>query len=379
MNKKILFIVIATGIILLLDAIGYFTLSCMPDTQNTSATTSPTVAPSLHTEVLSISANPQTVSSPTFEDQIAAWNLAYDAGARGQTLLYTWSQLEPKKEVYDTSELSRSIDNLGKRFVLHLNIAVLNTTTKETPSDLKVVPFKSSQMRERFKSLIDAVVPIIGSVTYLAIGNEVDVYLSSHPDEWDAYREFYEDAAEYVRAKLPGVKVGVTVTYDGATGSNADKILALNKKSDIGAFTYYPLDANFYPLGSEAVSIALPKMVEIAGGQPVVIQEMGYSSSSLLKSSEKEQASFVTNALKTWVRVGKRISFIDFWLMHELTQDQVNELAAYYGMPQNEELKACLGSVGLRRSDGTPKPAWQALIEGGRAVGLPVYNGASDK
>ncbi len=141
----------------------------------------------------------------------------------------------------------------------------------------------------------------------------------------------------------------------------------------------YPLDANFYSLGPEAVSIVLTKMVELAAEQPVVIQEMGYSSSSLLKSSEKEQASFVTNALKTWVRVGKRISFIDFWLMHELTQDRLNELAAYYGMPQNEELKACLGSVGLRRSDGTPKPAWQALIEGGRAVGLPVYNGASDK
>lgn len=356
-------------LITVLAALGYFTLMYKPAS---NAEIEPNFT-ARQGKVLSISANPPTVSSPTVENQVAAYNLAYDAGARGQTLLYFWIQLEPQKGVYNTSELSQSINNMGNRFVLHLNIAVLNTTAKETPSDLKGELFNSSQMKERFKSLINALAPIIGSkVTYLAIGNEVDAYLSSHPDEWDTYRVFYEDAAQYIRAKLPGVKVGVTVTYDGATGSNAAKILALNKKSDMWVFTYYPLGANFNPLGPAAVTTAFPKMVDLAGGKPVVIQETGYPSSSLLKSSEKDQADFVTNAFNAWVKVGERISFIDFWLMHELTQSQCNELASYYGMPQNEELKAYLCSVGLRRSDGTPKPAWQALIEGARAMGLPV-------
>jgi hypothetical protein len=39
-------------------------------------------------------------------------------------------------------------------------------------------------------------------------------------------------------------------------------------------------------------------------------------------------------------------------------------------MPDATELKAHLGSTGLRRAGGAPKAAWKALVEGAQATGL---------
>jgi hypothetical protein len=79
------------------------------------------------------------------------------------------------------------------------------------------VPFDSPKMIARFHALIDALAPIIdGHFLYMSIGNEVDVYLANK-HEWAAYKTFYDDAVVYVHQKLPGIKVGVTVTFDGET------------------------------------------------------------------------------------------------------------------------------------------------------------------
>ena len=55
------------------------------------------------------------------------------------------------------------------------------------------VPFDDPQMLERFKALIDAILArSTHPIRYLSIGNEVDVYLAAHPQEWAAYTTFYD-------------------------------------------------------------------------------------------------------------------------------------------------------------------------------------------
>ena len=50
----------------------------------------------------------------------------------------------------------------------------------------------------------------------------------------------------YVHAVAPWVKVGVTVTYDGAVGQKG-QVADLNSRSDIFILTYYPLGPRFIP------------------------------------------------------------------------------------------------------------------------------------
>src|SRR5262249_49248860 len=135
---------------------------------------------------------------------------------------------------------------IGTRgFEVLLNIQIINTVARETPSDLDGQTFDSAVLRDRFHALIDAIAPRLNPhFRYLAIGNEVDVYLATK-GQWKAYQTFYEEAVDYVHKVLPWIKVGVTSTFDGATMRSPKEVAALNAISDVYIITYYPLKDNF--------------------------------------------------------------------------------------------------------------------------------------
>jgi hypothetical protein len=111
-------------------------------------------------------------------------------------------------------------------------------------------------------------------------------------------------------------------------------------------------------------------MVGLAGRGQVILQEVGYPSSTLLASSELTQAQFVTDVFRAWTPRIARIPFLNFFLLHDLPAPTCKELASYYGLPHDQNFQAFLCSVGLRHADGRPKPAWSALVKGARAAGL---------
>lgn len=324
--------------------------------------------------VLGIVADPRMIPPPTSDDYLAAVELVRAAGARGQFLPYTWSALEPTPGTYDVSDLTTGVRYLGgiRDMQLYVSIAVVSTSLKETPADLEGVPFDDPLMKSRFHALVDALAPELSDphVAYVAIGNEVDPYLGA-TNEWSAYQNFYEDAAAYVRAKVPGIKVGVCVTYRGANGQYKQEIAGLNRTSDIWATTYYPLNADYTPIGTPPVHDDLRRMVSLAGGRPVVVQEIGYPTASVLNSSEQQQADFLRNVFDEWAAIGGSIPFLNIFVLHDLTPDTCATIAAREGKPDNAALQAFLCSVGLRQQDGTPKLGWQAVVDGAARTGLP--------
>jgi hypothetical protein len=176
--------------------------------------------------------------------------LVYDAGARGQYLFFTWRSLEPDAKVYDFSGLDGLVQFVtphGFQRIL-VNIAPINSFPKETPPDLAAASFNAPEMKARFRALLDAVRPHLPSiVAYLSIGNEVNLRFAQYPEEWRAYREFYLDALSYAHQIMPGRKVGVTVTFDGAVGPDAANTSNLTALSDMLVFTYYPLGPELHP------------------------------------------------------------------------------------------------------------------------------------
>jgi hypothetical protein len=332
----------------------------------------PTSAPQA-TRVLSISASPRLIPEPTVREWLEATGMAYDAGARGAFADWRWSSLEDAPGVFNLSEPQEDMDFLGRSqdLTLLIGLQVVNTSERELPADLLAVPFDSPEMQVRFHRLIDVLAPFFDRhVRYLSVGNEVDVYLGRHPEEWGAYESFLDDASAYVHSVAPWIQVGTTITYGGATGVNAERVKALTGGREVLIFTYYPLDADFRARLPDAPLTDFPLMVDMAGGRPVILQEVGYPSSEELGSSERAQAEFVEQAFLAWQSEAERIPFLNYFLLHDLTPEMCGQLQDYYGL-RDPGFEAFLCSLGLRQADGTPKEAWQTFLDATRASGIP--------
>ena len=69
--------------------------------------------------------------------------------------------------------------------------------------------------------------------------------------------------------------------------------------------------------------------------------------------------------------MGEAIPFLNYFLLHDFTAAMCDEMLVYYGLP-DEDFKAFLCTLGLRRADGTPKAGWEALRRASEDAGFPV-------
>lgn len=315
-------------------------------------------------QILAMATTPRLVPPPTLQDYLDAFRLTHDLGIRGNAFTEKWSTFEPDNGGLQVAKFAEDTNGYLAFYpdTSLLGLQVLNTTAKETPADLLNVPFDDPQMLERFNALVDAMLAgIEHPIRYLSIGNEVDVYLAAHPDEWDTYKTFYDGAVAHVHEVAPEIQVGVTVTYSGLL-AHTDKIMRLNEASDVFILTYYPLGAGFTADNPEAPLTDFPRMTELAGGLPVVLQEVGYPSADLLGSSEAEQAQFVRSVFSAWKTAGSAIPFLDYFLLHDFNEELCSSLETYYGL-KHPSFHAYLCTLGLRQANGTPKAAWQAFVD----------------
>jgi hypothetical protein len=354
---------------LLLAALLLFTGVSSPGPSMRASEGPVVVSSSLPATTLAISAFPQMEPEPKgdalIKTYVNALNLAVSAGAHGMYSSFTWKSLEPSAAQFKLDDINGMAYAASKGLSSLLGITLINTTAKETPDDLMDVPFDSPKMSQRFHALIDALMPDLNfSVRYMSIGNEVDVYLNNH-HEWEAYQKFYEDALAYVHQKAPWISVGVTCTFGGASGNAQKECATLNAKSDVIILTYYPLDATFKPLDPSVPLTDFPKMIELAGGKPVVLQEVGYPAGEVLDSSEHKQAEFVRNAFTAWRAAGGNIPFLNYFLLHDFTQKMCDDFGKYYGLPDSKNFNVFLCTLGLRKADGTPREAWQVFVDEG--------------
>lgn len=293
-----------------------------------------------------------------------------DAGATGNLVAKAWSELEPTTGDYTLDELMSSL-NVGTQTYdqsQFLGIQVLNTTVKETPPDLLPVAFDAPEMIQRFQQLFDAILPHLEEKThYVSIGNEVDVYLMAHPDEWKPYKQFYEAALTYIHQTAPWIKVGVTTTF-GGTLSAYEQVVDLNTMSDVFIMTYYPLKDGFGVRPPDSPLSDFPQMVKWAGDKPLILQEVGYPAAESWGSSEADQADFVRNVFKAWDADAVHIPFLSYFAMGDFSDELCKGFMTYYGLPDQQVFYDFLCTLGLLKVDGTPRQAWQAFVDGGNAM-----------
>lgn len=294
-----------------------------------------------------------------------------EAGANGELIAKTWSELESGAGAFTLDDFTGDITyrRTAYRQTFFVGIQLVNTLVKDTPPDLLDVAFDDPRMIERFKALIDALLPYFETdVRYLSIGNEVDVYLENH-NQWEAYKTFYDAAVAYVHEVAPWIKVGVTFTY-GGTKTMTDKVRALNEVSDVVILTYYPLESDLHVQPPDAPLQDFPAMLALTDDKPLILQEVGYPSAEQLGSSEAKQAEFVTHVYEAWDQAGDRIPFLSFFAMGDFSDQLTEQLSGYYGITGADNFTALLRTLGLRQVDGTPKLGWQAFVEGAAQAGF---------
>jgi hypothetical protein len=309
-------------------------------------------------QVLSVAASPAQNMSAS-----EALTMVRNAGARGQGVSLHWPAMEPSPGVYDFTEANQ-IDTIQLQgpFRIHVTLGVINTTVRQVPADLASAAFDSPQFEARFQDMLTAFLNQFGSrIDSIAIGNEVDVYLSANPTQWSAYANFYGKVSALVRTLYPSIKVGVTATFGGATDPLTGPLIAgLNSVSDMFMMNYYPLNSNFTPLDPSVVAGDFTEILAASPDKPILLQEVGFPTSTNLGSSEQLQAQFVTNVFSAWIDAGDKIQFLSFFLLHDDTPQACQQVANEFGI-SDPNFVAFFCSLGLRNSDGTDKLGWTAL------------------
>ena len=280
------------------------------------------------------------------------------AGATAIEAPQSWRELEPARGRFRLGDVASIVQGVRSTPAMRVMAipAAIETTRRSVPPDLRDARWDSRAMIDRYRGLLRHLAPHLSrQVRYISIANEADAYFSLHPDELPAFLRFARAEIAELRRLAPWAKAGVTVTYSGLTAPHPFIARTLAALGDATILTYYPIVGNYRMRPPGAPLRDIPRMVRIAAGRALVLQEAGYSSARRLHGSPSAQATFVRNVFTAWGRFPRAIPFGSFYSLYDLPA------SACRG---RSDAVAFLCSLGLHRRDGRPKPAWVAFRDG---------------
>jgi hypothetical protein len=312
-----------------------------------------------------VSFNTNLSSNEPYGNYTVEFQTVYNMGARGAQLAAPWKSLNPTGSTYDMATVNNpyfglaTLRTMGYEAIF-LNIAIITVGTRSMPADISDLSFDDPVVKARFKGLIDAVLEHVNDkVLYISLGNEVDIYFSSHASEWVAYISLVQDARNYIKSKKPGIMVGVTTTFEGATVTAGSEISLLNSKMDALMLTYYPVNSNYVVRDPSTVEADAHKLIVLAGSKPLIMQEWGYPSSTALGSSEQKQADFFQQSFTILKEHGAdHFPFVSFFKYRDWNAAHCQALT---GQTSGQSFYEFTSSLGLKKNDGTPKEAYEII------------------
>jgi hypothetical protein len=278
-----------------------------------------------------------------------------------------WNQVETKAGRYNLASVDRVFPVADSyKIPVYLNFRVVDTNRLALPQYLQSRKFDDPGVLTAFGKMVDAVAARSrGTVKWVSIGNEVDSYLLDHREAIPAYAKFLEGASAKVRQVFPDAAVTVNLTF-GALREWDGVLRPIVEFCDFASFTYYPLNADFSLRDPGGTQADIEKMISAAGTKPVFVQEIGYSSDSLIGASEAKQALFLEKSFAALQTNRSKIIGTYFVWMFDLDEKTLRDLTRYYKMDGADRFAAYLGTLGMFDRSGKPKQAW-AVFE--REVG----------
>ncbi len=315
-----------------------------------------------------VALNANLSAEEPFQNYESEYQSIHALGAVGVQTAAPWASLNPTGTTCDLAPLTNPFFGLSKLTamgysVIYLNIPIIAINTRSMPADIAHLSFDDPLVIQRLHALLDVIqASLPPEVKFISMGNEVDTYFAGHPGEWSSYKSLVEDAAAYLKSLRPSILVGVTTTFAGCTSTFAAEIASLNANMDFVSLTYYPLEgAGFFPRSPTTVAGDVAKMLAASQGKPLVMQEWGYPSSTVLGSSEDLQADFLTLSLEEIGKQGpSKFLLVSFFKYRDWSPAFSATLT---GQAPGQPFYEFMSTLGLKRNDGTPKKAFVVLTQ----------------
>ncbi|WP_435363805.1 hypothetical protein [Haloarchaeobius sp. DYHT-AS-18] len=210
---------------------------------------------------------------------------------------------------------------------------------------------------------------------FLGLGVEVDTFYRENPDAFQRYVTLVEVAAQAVKDAVPETTVGIGFQLErlrglrgGIFGGENDpddanwELLDFFPSVDVLTFTTFP--GMIYTDPADIPDDYYTSVFDRAD-RPVGITETGWTAETVVsgwESSEAKQARYVER-------------------LFELTADVDLALAIWSFVYDQPGTPTAFETMSLRRPDGSPRPAWDAWVDGvasaGNRVGTLEETGSS--
>jgi hypothetical protein len=309
-----------------------------------------------------------------FEDYRANVVEARQAGIQATHSYISWGQVESADGIYDWSFSDLLLDTQaleGLRISLVIEF-IHSSVPGDVPEDLAGKPFDDPEYIARAADFATAVAERYGDqIDYLSIGNEVNIYLQSNPDDLEPYLAAYSTIRRAVRIARPDLPVGTVIAFHDVMNRNNWDIIDAFKDGDFLAYTYYPHEPGFrYDVATDGFNAVLESMLQASEEVPFIVVENGFSSSPDLGSDEGRQARYIRDSFSALTTHRSDFNWHVWFSFHDMSPRACNELALSFvpGASNDMDTSAWndfeeyLCSLGLKNNDGSPKQAWDVLL-----------------
>jgi hypothetical protein len=294
--------------------------------------------------------------------KLAALRQAYDAGMTVLHIAPKWNEFERANGQFDLNDDADAIGEFAEQFNLPiaLNVRIVDTNQRSMPKAYSGWTFDDDRMVERLRAALKSFPQSYKTrARIVAIGNEVNGYFDSHRNEIDAYGTLMRRVRDTVRTEFPNAQFTVNFTFSAV--GNMDRYREITAITDLTSFTYYPLNGDFTMRPPSDLGRDISRMLEVSDNKRLYIQEIGYASAAQLRSSPAQQAEFYSSVFALLREHRDRIAGATFLFMSDLPRSVVDILGGYYKLPNSDNFKAYLETLGALHRDGTPKPAWDVF------------------
>ena len=314
---------------------------------------------------------------PETLDSIAvSWDDAINAGMSVGRLQIDWPELEPSPNTYDKVNFEqRLMEMKAEGLQIFLLISAYDSGEPVVPDDLKDMGFDDPEFIQRFKNLMDWVIPLL--VEYegflISISNEAENSFGEVFDLDNQILIFLQEIKAHVHQINENMAVTVTFS-EGSLDEDKPGIYEILTQCDVASFNFYGAKSQFtaplyYVAQTESeIRADIRRMLDVSGEKNIIIQELGmYSGNTALNSSQEIQRKFFEvffTEMKNEDRIKAAFNFQLVDWSPEVTEI-FSEMLEDEDLPQEfiDQFAESLETIGLiNYNDGTRKKAWDEFL-----------------
>lgn len=322
-----------------------------------SAAPSPVIG---HGPLFGLTANVFATDPNTPDSMVQRFNQTLKAGVSFVVANGNWSEFEPRPGQYHLDSLNYLL-SVSNPLPVSFTLRIINTIDRDMPSDLRHSRWSDPKVVSRLFGLIDALAPLLkGRVRWFMVGYEITEYMDRHPQERQDFIELYRQAASHIKQDVPGMEVSSTLMFSGLDQLQG-LLQGLNPQLDFLALTYSPLEADFSVKDPSVLPADFQAMRRVAAGRKVVLQEIGYPSSTLLSSSQDKQAEFYRLAFQNLD--AQTFEAANWMVLGDLSDAVTKQYSQFYKLKGAAKFEAALQTLGLFDTQGKPKKSWDIFLQ----------------